>query len=129
MVSDFAAFEDPQERLAAVVDRAKKTSPLTVEERVDANRVRGCVSIVWLVGEQRHQRCFFRSDAESPVVRGLVAFLCDFFNGAEAREIATCDLDPLDALGVTRDLSPTRRNGLTAVRRAIRSFAQQHAGL
>jgi cysteine desulfuration protein SufE len=124
MLDEFSVIEDPQERLAAIVDRTKRMPPLPAAERVAANRVRGCVSIVWLLSELQGERCHFRSDAESPVVRGLVGFLCDFFNGASADDVARCELDPLDALGVTRNLSPTRRNGLTAVRQAIRDFAR-----
>src|SRR5262245_46206629 len=79
VVDDLAVFEDPQDRLAAVVDRAKRIPPLPSTDRTETNRVRGCVSVVWLVSELREGRCYFRSDADSPVVRGLVAFLCDFF--------------------------------------------------
>jgi cysteine desulfuration protein SufE len=125
VLDDLAVFEDPQERLAMIVDRAKRISPLRNEDRNDANRVRGCVSVVWLAGEVRGGRCYFRSDAESPVVRGLVTFLCDFFNHATVDEVASCTLDPLEAADLIRNLSPTRRNGLAAVRRAIRDFAQQ----
>lgn len=126
-VDDFALVDDPQDRLGIIVDRTKKIAPLSANERTDANRVRGCVSIVWLIGELREGRCYFRSDAESPVVRGLVVFLCDFFNGAPATEIAASELEPLDALDLTRNLSPTRRNGLAAARQAIRAFAQKQS--
>ena len=125
VVDDFAMLDDPQERLAAVVDRAKKMPPLPASDRTDANRVRGCVSVVWLIGELREGRCYFRSDAESPVVRGLLAFLCDFFNGVPVSEVAASDVEPLDALDITRNLSPTRRNGLAAARSTIRAFAQK----
>jgi cysteine desulfuration protein SufE len=126
-IDDFAVFDDPHERLAAAVDRAKRLPPLAPAERIDANRVHGCVSVVWLVGEQRAGRCFFRSDAESPVVRGLLGLLCEFFSDAPAAEVAASELEPLDALSLTRELSPTRRNGLAAARRAIRLWAERHA--
>jgi len=129
MVDDFAVLDDPHERLAAIVDRGKKNQPLPAAERTDANRVRGCVSIVWLLGELRDGRCYFRSDAESPVVRGLLAFLCDFFSGAPAAEVAASNLEPLDALKITGNLSPTRRNGVAAARNAIRDFAQHACDL
>jgi cysteine desulfuration protein SufE len=125
LVDDLAVFEDPHERLATVVDRAKRVPTLPPTERIDANRVRGCVSVVWLVPEVREGHVYFRSDAESPVVRGLVACLCEFFSGAPVADVAASDLEPLDALDLTRNLSPTRRNGLAAVRRAIREFAQR----
>jgi cysteine desulfuration protein SufE len=123
-VDDLAVLDDPQERLGALVDRAKRRPPLPPEDRTEANRVRGCVSVVWLAGDMRDGRCFFRSDAESPVVRGLVSFLGDFFSDAPVGEVAASELEPLDALDVTRNLSPTRRNGLAAARKAIREFAQ-----
>jgi cysteine desulfuration protein SufE len=123
--NDFAVFDDPQERLSAVIDRARKIPPLPSTDRIDENRVQGCVSIVWLVGEVRDGRCLFRSDAESPVVRGLLAFLCDFFNGATPAEIADSTSDPLAALELTQNLSPTRRNGLAAAHRAIVAFARR----
>ena len=124
LVEDLAVLDDPQERLGLVVDRAKKIPPLPPAERTDANRVHACVSVVWLIGEVRDGRCYFRSDAESPVVRGLVALLCEFFSGFPPDVIAASDADPLDALGLTRNLSPTRRNGLGAARATIRAFAQ-----
>lgn len=126
LTEDFAVFDDPHERLAVVIDRARKTSPLPPADRTDANRVHGCVSVVWLVCELHDNRCDMRCDAESPLVRGLVVLLCEFFTGAPAAEIAASDHDPLAALDLARNLSPTRRNGLAAVRNAIRAFAQAH---
>lgn len=126
LVHDLALVDDPQERLALVVDRAKKFPGVTPAERVDANRVRGCVSVVWLVGELREGRCQFRCDAESPLVRGLLALLCEFFSGFTPAQIAHTDVDPLETLGLTRNLSPTRRNGLAAARKAIQDFALRH---
>jgi cysteine desulfuration protein SufE len=124
MVEDLAIIDDPQERLAHVVDRAKRIPPLPAAERVDVHRVRGCVSIVWLVGEVRDGRCVFRFDADSPIVRGLLALLCEFFSGFSPADVAASNLDPLEALGLLANLSPTRRNGLAAALRAIRAFAE-----
>ena len=120
--------DDPQERLALLVDRARHLPEMPVAERIDAHRVRGCVSIVWLAGELRDGRCYFHCAAESPMVRALVAFLCEFFSGFTPREILASDPDPLEKLGIARNLSPTRRNGLIAARAAIREFAAARAG-
>lgn len=85
------------------------------------------MSVVWLVGEHRDGRCFFRSDATSPLVRGLVVFLSSFFNDTPPAEILATNADPLAALDLERNLSPTRRNGLAAVRAAIHDFARRCA--
>ena len=123
LVDDFAIIEDAQERLSAVIDRAKHLPPLPAADRTEDHRVSGCVSQVWVVGELRGGRCFFRCDADGPLVKGLVAFLCEYFSGAIPTEIAASDADPLEALGLMSNLSPTRHNGLAAVRARIRELA------
>ena len=123
LVDDFAIIEDAQERLSAVIDRAKRLVPLPTADRTEDHRVRGCVSQVWVLGELRDGRCFFRCDADGPLVKGLVAFLCEYFSGATPTEIVANDTDPLEALGLMRNLSPTRINGLAAVRARIHELA------
>jgi cysteine desulfuration protein SufE len=127
LIEDFLLIENAQERLSAVVDRARRLPPLPASERTDAHRVPGCVSQVWLVGELRDGRCHFRCDADGPLVKGLVAFLCAYYEGAAPAGIVADTTDPLAALDLLRNLSPTRQNGLASVRAAIRAFAQQHA--
>ena len=124
LVQDLAVVDDPQERLALLVDRTRRVPALPGPERVEANRVRGCVSVVWLVCEVRNGLCQFRGDAEAPLVRGLVLVLTEFFSGFPPAALAETAVDPLETLGVARNLSPTRRNGLAAVREAIRAFAR-----
>ncbi len=127
LIDDYGLIENPQERLSAVVDQARRIPPLPATDRTDENRVRGCISQVWLVGELRDGRCHFRTDADGPLVRGLVTLVCEFFNGASPAEILANDADPLALLDLTRNLSPTRQNGLAAVRAAIRAFAASNA--
>lgn len=128
LVDDLAILEDPQERLAHVVARAKRLAPLPAEARTEANRVRGCVSVVWLAGEIIDGRCVFRCAADSPIVQGLLVLLCEFFSDLPPGEVAACDLDPLEATGLLRNLSPTRRNGLASALSTIRTYARTQAG-
>lgn len=123
LVDDFLFIENTQERLAAVVDRARRLPPLPAELRTEAQRVAGCVSQVWLVAELRDGRCHFRCDADGPLVKGLVAFLCAYHDGVTPAEVLGDDADPLAELGLLDNLSPTRRNGLAAVRATIDAFA------
>ena len=127
LVDDLGIIPDPQERLAVVVDRAKRRTPLPETERTAAHRVHGCISQVWLLAGARDGRLYFRSDADSPLVRGLVVLLADFFSDAPPAEIAASDADPLAALDLLRDLSPTRQNGLAAVRARLRELARAAA--
>jgi cysteine desulfuration protein SufE len=127
LVADYAIIDDPQERLAAVVDHARRRPPLSDTERTEANRVKGCVSLAWVVGEARDGRCYFKSDADSPLVRGLLVLMCDFYSGASPADIVATEPSLIDELGLARNLSPTRLNGLRSVRDRIRDFAASHA--
>lgn len=124
LIEDLNLIEDAQERLAIVVDRARRLASLPETQRVDANRVPGCVSQVWLIPELRDGVCYFRCDAEGPLVKGLVALVCEFYSETSPADILADDTDPLAELRLLQNLSPTRRNGLTAVRKAIKQFAR-----
>lgn len=123
MIEDLAIIDDPQERLALVVDRARKRPPLPEAERTEAHRVKGCISQAWLVGEKRDGRCYFRCDADSPLVRGLVVLLVDLYSDATPGDIVATEPELIEQLGLARNLSPTRLNGLRSVRAAIKAFA------
>ncbi|HEY8995885.1 MAG TPA: SufE family protein [Lacunisphaera sp.] len=127
LIEDFALIEDPQERLAAIVDRARKRAPLSETERHTDNLVKGCISQAWIVGEVRAGRCHFRSDADSPLVRGLLALLCDFYSDATPADVSATEPELFEKLGIARNLSPTRLNGLRSVRAKIRDFAKAQA--
>jgi len=123
LVANYAIIDDPQERFAAVVDQARRRPPLPEPERTEANRVKGCVSLAWVVGAVREGRCHFRCDADSPLVRGLLVLICDFYSDATPAEVAATEPALIEQLGLDRNLSPTRLNGLRSVRARIRDFA------
>lgn len=125
ITDDLSIIPDRQERLAAIVDRCRKLAPFPTTDRIDAHRVAGCQSSVWIIGElQPNGSLTFRCDADSPLVKGLVHLLCEAYTGAAPAEIAATEPAFLDQLELLRDLSPTRRNGLAAVRARIREIAR-----
>jgi len=119
---------DRQERLSIIVERGRRGVPLAPERRIPGNRVPGCVSPVWLIADCTDDRLFFRAHAEAPVVNGLVRLLCEIYDGATANEVLQNEPTLLEALDLMRDLSPTRRNGLLAVRRRMCELALKHSG-
>jgi len=127
LIAKYRIIEDPHERLAAITSRGKKWPAPAPEERTEANRVHGCVSAVWLSTGLENNRCRFRVAAESTLVQGLAALLCELYDGALPAEVAALEPELMHGLGLERQLSPTRLNGLAHVRRAIREFAVAQA--
>ena len=129
LIARYQTIENAQERLAAIVAHARKSPALHEDQRTDANRVHGCSSRVWLVGRVEHGRCHFQMDADSTLVKGLVALLCELYDGATPAEVECIEPEIISALGLERQLSPTRLNGLASVRATMRAFAESQLAL
>lgn len=126
LVSDLQFFDDPQDRLAFVIDAAKKRPPLPDEFKTDTYKVEGCLSNLWFVPEFREGRCWFRSDGDSMIVKGIAGLLTDFYNGEPPAEVLQVDPSFLAQAGITQHLSQNRKNGLGRVWQRIQRFAVEH---
>jgi cysteine desulfuration protein SufE len=123
IVAKLALIEDPHERLAALMSRAKKWPLPEASHLTEENRIRGCQSRVWLTGGLESGACHWRMESDAPMVKGLVALLCELYEGAAPE--AVLDLEPtlLDDLGIVRMVSPTRLAGLASVRLRMKQIA------
>ncbi|WP_043306955.1 SufE family protein [Pseudomonas sp. ML96] len=112
----FAACPGWEQRARLLMQWGERLQPLTEEERNETNRVHGCESQVWLVGEQRDGGWHFRTASDARLIRGLLAVLLARIDGLAAAELAALDLPAwFSDLGLSRQLSPSRSNGLNAV--------------
>ena len=123
LIARFAVIDDAHERLAAIVASGQRWPEVADDERTGAHRVPGCVSAVWLAGSVKSGHCHFRIAAGSSVVKGLAALLTALYEGETPAAILAWEPGLVEALGLDRQLSPTRLHGLAHIRRAIRDFA------
>ncbi|EPL10823.1 SufE family protein [Pseudomonas sp. CF161] len=93
-------------------------------DKVEANRVHGCESQVWLLGAVQAGHWQFAASSDARLIRGLVALLLARVNGLSTQELQEVDLpDWFNQLGLSRQLSPSRSNGLNAVLQRMRELA------
>jgi len=119
-----AALKNGQDRLAFLVERAKKFPPLAPELRTDANLIPGCLAKLWFVPEFRDGICFFACDSNSLVVKAVAGLLCEFYSGQPPAEILAHNPQFLAPLGITQHLTSNRRNALARVWEHIENFAE-----
>lgn len=124
LIDDLNLIEDAHERLAALTSYIARTR-LAEELKTDDLIVPGCVSRVWVHGELRDGLTHFHCAADSPMVAGLIALLCDLYNESAPAEVAEVEPEIWTRCGFTKLLSPTRLNGLAAVRGRIKALAEQ----
>jgi len=123
-LADFAHCPGWEQRARLLMQWGERLEPLGEEERCEANRVHGCESNVWLVAGHAGERLGFRAGSDARLLRGLLALLLVRVNGLTAAELAAVDVaDWFAQLGLARQLSPSRSNGLNAVLQRIREMA------
>jgi cysteine desulfuration protein SufE len=127
LIAELAALKNGQDRLALLVERAKKLPPLAPSLRTDENLIPGCLAKLWFVAKFSAGNGFFACDSDSLVVKAVAGLLCEFYSGHAPVEILAHDPKFLAPLGITQHLTPNRRNALAKVWERIRQFAEANA--
>lgn len=113
-----------EQRARLLMQWGQRLAPLSDADKTDAHRVHGCESQVWLVGERVDGHWQFAASSDARLIRGLVALLLARVNDLSTEQLQQVDLpDWFDQLGLSRQLSPSRSNGLNAVLQRMRELA------
>ncbi|MFJ2365453.1 SufE family protein [Pseudomonas sp. NPDC087697] len=120
----FQAAAGWEQRARLLMQWGERLPALSDADKTDANRVHGCESQVWLVGALHDGHWQFNANSDARLIRGLVTLLLARVNGLSAEELQQVDLpDWFDQLGLSRQLSPSRSNGLNAVLQRMNELA------
>lgn len=112
-----------EQRARLLMQWGERLAEPSMEERQESHRVHDCASQVWLVGECRDGCWQFRAASDARLIRGLLAVLLARVNGLDGEELQSVDLaDWFNQLGLARQLSPSRSNGLNAVLQRMREL-------
>lgn len=128
LAENFALFDDWDDRYRYLIDLGRKLPQLPDTLKSAANKVRGCMSQVWMVpghpvGEPG--KFAFAADSDAHIVKGLIAVLGILFSGQSLEAIAAVDTDAaFRALGLDQHISPSRRNGLVSMVEKIKGYAK-----
>jgi len=128
IVEDFEFLDDWEDRYRHVIDLGKAMEPLEDALKVDATKVHGCASQVWLHPEISDGVFNFRGDSDAMIVRGLIAVLAALYNDVPVSDAAKIDAQAeLGRLGLNDHLSAQRSNGLRSMVERLNSLAQAAA--
>lgn len=128
IVDEFALFSDWSERYQYLIDLGKRLPPFSEADKVDAWRVLGCQSMVWLKPSGNREAMAFAATSDSAIVSGLIALVLRVYSGRPAAEILAIEPEFIERIGLSGHLSPTRKNGLSAMLAKIRDYARAALG-
>lgn len=128
LIAEFGFFDDWMDRYQYLIDLGRKLPEMPEEFIRDEFKLKGCQSQVWFVGEAVGERLIFRAISDAAIVSGLVAVLLRIYSNRTPREILDTEPDFIAEIGLESHLSPTRKNGLGAMVKAIKHRASLALG-
>ncbi len=111
IVQRFKRRSNPKQRYEQLLWYAKKLQEMPEEYKTPENKVRGCVSQVYITADLEDDKIWYRGDSDAQLVKGLVALLVEGLNGLTPDEILQVTPDFIEETGLKVSLTPSRANG------------------
>ena len=132
VLDTFDLLGDWEQRYRYLVELGERLPPLADEDRTESNRVKPCMSQVWIAtapDAQRPGRLGLRGDCDTAIIKGVVALLVSLCDGKTPAEVLALDFDGLfEGLKLAEHLSPSRHVGIYAIVEKIREQASRELG-
>ncbi len=111
IVEKFKRRSDPKKRYEQLLWYAKKLEAMPEDSKVEENKVKGCVSQVYITADFQDGKIWYKGDSDAQLVKGLVALLIEGLNGLTPNEIIEVTPDFIEETGLNVSLTPSRANG------------------
>jgi cysteine desulfuration protein SufE len=129
LAETFEMLGDWEERYRYLIELGRKLPALPEADHSEANKVRGCMSQVWMTAQTEPGpplKLSFAGDSDAHIVKGLIAVLFMLYSGRTPRQILDTDIgEAFGRLGLESHLSMNRRNGFYSMVERIKQMAAQ----
>jgi sulfur transfer protein SufE len=113
------------DRLQYIIDEARTVEPLKDKFKTEENKIRGCVSNLWVIGNVlKDGTMSYKHDAESFITKGTAKIILDVVNGEHKSEVATLTLESFIPLGIKELLTMQRLVGFASLIKKVIRIAQ-----
>jgi cysteine desulfurase/selenocysteine lyase len=126
----FEVFDDWTEKYQELIDMGSKLPAMPQELKTEPNRVQGCQSTVYMHARKKPGTDVleFLADSDADIVRGELALLQRIYCGQRASDVLAFDIDGfMQRVGLDKNLTQRRRNGLAEMIRRVQRFAGEIA--
>ena len=108
-------LEGEEGQFEYLIEVGKKAPPLTEQDRVDKNKMSGCLAQVWIKYYKKGDKNYFVGDSDALIVKGLVIIISEALSGLTDDQIKELKHDMVDELGLGPSLSARRQVGMMAM--------------
>jgi len=115
-VDIFELLGDWDQRYQYLIELGEKLPPMADTLKVEDNRVKACMSKVWIHASLEHGQVRYSGDCDTSVIKGVLALLISLCDGHTAEQIQNLDMDEIfERLNLADHLSPNRHVGVYAI--------------
>ena len=119
IIETFELLGDWDTRYQYLVELGEQLPPIPEDERIEANRVKACMSKVWVYAREdpgKPGHIHFGGDCDTGIIKGVLALLIQLADGRTVAEIDSFDMDEFfGRLQLGEHLSPNRHVGVYAI--------------
>ncbi len=124
IIKDFEFLDSWEDKYQLIIDMGKSLPHMDDEYKVDSNKLKGCQSTVYFITQNNKDTLSFMANSDAFIVQGLIALILKVFNNKTPTQIMNTELSFLKEIGLDQHLSPTRKNGLSAMISRIKHEAK-----
>jgi cysteine desulfuration protein SufE len=108
-------LEGEEGQFEYLIDIGKKSGSLELQEKIDKNKMSGCLAQVWIKFYTKDGKNYFDGDSDALIVKGLVKIITEALSGLTNDEIKELKHDVVNKLGLGPSLSARRQVGMMSM--------------
>ena len=125
LVEKLKKSEDPKRKYEYILWLGKKLKEPDNEILVEENKVKGCVSEVFVKANIKAGKLFWEGYSDALITKGLLAFLITGLNELTPNEVVEIDKKFIEDTGLKASLTPSRSNGFLNILLKMQSQANE----
>ena len=108
-------LEGEEGQFEYLIDIGKKKGSFEPQEKIDKNKMSGCLAQVWIKFDTKNGKNYFDGDSDALIVKGLVKIIAEALSGLTNDEIKELKHDIVNKLGLGPSLSARRQVGMMSM--------------
>jgi len=125
LIKRLQSTSDPKRRYEYILWLAKSLPTLTQDLQLSTNKVKGCISEVFVLGVLINGKIQWKGYSDALITKGLLAFLIKGLNDLTPFEVLSIDERFIEMTGLSKSLTPSRANGFLNIFLKMKSQAKK----
>lgn len=115
LIETLNIFENYNDKFNFLIEITNNKYDLENILRVEANKVKGCQSDLWLMGFKNEDKIYFNFYTESIFPKAILFNILELINFRTKKEILDFEITFLDKSEIINYITPVRKKGISSI--------------